>query len=167
MAVPNFTLARVHELLNYDQNSGRFTWKRSMRGPAKSGDEAGYKRPDGYITIKIDGQRVYAHRLAWFFVHGKWPTKFIDHINGDASDNRICNIRDVAPMVNSQNERVARKRKNGGALIGAHWSIVWKRWKSSICTDGKTKHIGWFDTKEQAHTAYVNAKRQLHEGCTL
>lgn len=167
MAKQNFTLARVHELLNYDKNSGIFTWKKSLRGPVKAGDQAGYKRSDGYIKIKIDGSGVWAHRLAWFYVHGSWPTNFIDHINGDPSDNRMCNIRDVAPIVNSQNERAGRRRKNGGTLIGAHWSSIWRRWKSSICTNGEVKHIGWFDTEEQAHAAYISSKRLLHEGCTI
>jgi len=167
MAVPNFTLARVHELLNYDQHSGRFTWKRSRRGPAKAGDQAGYKRPDGYIKIKIDGSAVWAHRLAWFYVHGAWPENQIVHINGNSSDNSIANLRDVSPRTNMQNERQARRRKNGGTMLGAHWSKTWKRWKSSINAGGRLLHVGWFDTEQQAHAAYIAAKRKLHEGCTL
>ena len=66
-----------------------------------------------------------------------------------------------------ENERRARRRKNGGSLLGAHWSTTWERWKSSIITGGKQIHIGWFDTEQQAHDAYIAAKRRLHPGCTI
>lgn len=167
MATPEFTLARVKELLKYDPTSGAFTWRKSLQGPVKAGDVAGFKRSDGYIRIKLDGQTVWAHRLAWFVSTEDWPSGAIDHINGDPSDNRICNLRDVSPRTNSENVVKARARKNGGLLLGAHWSKTWKRWKSSICVNGKHLHIGWFDTEEQAHAAYVSRKRQLHVGCTI
>lgn len=166
MAAADLTAARVRELLDYDPSSGLFTW-RTSRGRRWAGDAAGFRRADGYVRLKIDQQAVWAHRLAWFYVHGAWPTGQIDHINGDPSDNRLCNLRDVSPQVNMQNERRARRRKNGGSLLGAHWSRTWKRWSSSINVDGRLKHIGWFDTEQQAHEAYVAQKRLLHQGCTI
>lgn len=161
------SIDRIREVLSYDPASGVFRWKRSFRGSARAGDVAGSRRKDGYIRIKIDGAVLYAHRLAWLLAHGSWPEKFVDHINGNPSDNRIENLRDVNAQTNCQNRRVAGPRKNGGTLLGAHWCTTWKRWKSSIIKDGKCQHIGWFPTEEAAHTAYVETKRRLHAGCTL
>lgn len=167
MAAPKFTRERVLELLEYNHDSGVFVWRKSLRGRVKAGDVAGFRRADGYIRITIDGQPVWAHRLAWFVSTGAWPNGEIDHINGNPSDNRIANLRDVNSRTNSQNATRARTRKNGGTLIGAHWCKTWKRWKSSIGHNYTQMHIGWFDTEEQAHAAYIAAKRVLHEGCTI
>lgn len=167
MAAAILTQAFVQQALAYDPETGVFTWRASKRGSVKAGDSAGFTRSDGYIRIKVGQQAAWAHRLAWLYVYGVWPTHQIDHINGDPSDNRIANLRDVLPRINMQNERHGRRRKCGGSLIGAHWSKVWSRWKSSINSGGRAVHLGWFDTEQQAHEAYVTAKRRLHEGCTI
>jgi hypothetical protein len=154
-------------LVQYNQETGAFTWKVNRQGSAKAGDKAGYIRPDGYIKIKIKQRGIWAHRLAWAFVYGVMPSGLIDHINGDPSDNRIENLRNVDAKTNSENERKGRRRKLKGFLLGAHWSESWSRWKSSISSGGTTTHLGWFDTEEQAHRAYVQAKRLHHAGCTI
>jgi len=167
MATEILTHARLRELLDYNADTGAFTWRIGRQGHKKAGDVAGFRRSDGYIRITVDQHRVWAHRLAWFYTHGAWPAQQIDHINGDTSDNRLDNLRDASPRVNMQNERRGRQRKNRGTLLGAHWCTTWKRWKSSINAEGKRLHIGWFDTEQQAHDAYVAAKRRLHPGCTI
>ncbi len=160
-------LQQAKQSLIYSAESGVFTWAVSKQGHKKAGDIAGFKRSDGYVRIKVCQRAVWAHRLAWAWSNGKWPEWQIDHINGDPSDNRLVNLRDVPAAINAQNARKARSRKSGGSLLGAHWCKVWKRWKSSIMTRGVQRHLGWFDSEEQAHAAYVAAKRQLHAGCTI
>lgn len=167
MAAADLTAARLRELLHYDAETGAFSWRESRRGHRRAGDAAGCARGDGYVRIKVDQHGAWAHRLVWLYVHGHWPIGQIDHINGDPSDNRLCNLRDVTPLVNMQNERRARRRKNGGTLLGAHWHSRWKRWRSSINVNGKLMHLGTFDTEQQAHDAYIAAKRRFHAGCTI
>ena len=55
---------------------------------------------DGYVKIKMRGQTVLAHRLAWFYVHGVWPEFVIDHRNEVRHDNRIRNLRDIRQRKN-------------------------------------------------------------------
>lgn len=155
------------EFLDFCPETGQFTWTNNMRGHARKGDIAGTRRKDGYIRIKVCQRGVWAHRLAWAWVNGKWPEFTIDHINGNPSDNRISNLRDVDQQTNSQNRIKAGPRKNGGTLIGAYWCKTWKRWKSLITVEGKSKHLGWFDTEKDAHEAFISAKRKLHKGCTV
>lgn len=167
MAAAILTQARLRELLHYDPETGLFTWRQNRRGHIRIGDVAGFARSDGYVRIVVDQRRAWAHRLVWLYVHGEWPTQQIDHINGNPSDNRLANLRDVAPRINMQNERQGRRRKGPGQLLGAHWCATSGRWKSSINVNAKPLHIGVFNTEQQAHDAYIAAKRRLHPGCTI
>lgn len=132
----------------------------------KAGDRAGYHSKDGYRAIKIDGRGYPEHQLAWFFVHARWGVPMIDHINGCHSDNRIANLREVTNAINMQNQRRARVDNQCGAL-GVKKHPRADRWLARIKCDGKLIHLGSFATKDEAHEAYVEAKRRLHSGCTI
>ena len=82
-------LERLKELLDYDPLTGRFTWRITRRG-VTAGDRAG-NFDGGYRSVKIDRGDYYAHRLAWFWVHGEWP-KRLRFLNGDADDCSIANL---------------------------------------------------------------------------
>ena len=159
------TLARLREQLSYDPVSGDFHWVcADMRGKNSREVPAGGKSSKGYWRIKVGPRYYYAHRLAWLFVNGSWPLGLIDHLNGNKLDNRIDNLRDVRPGVNVQNQRKpSRNNKTGFLGICAEGVIF----KACIKVDGRTLHLGRFETPEEAHAAYVTAKRTHHEGCTL
>jgi hypothetical protein len=79
-------------------------------------------------------------------------------------NNRIGNLRDVPNAINRQNMRKARVDNKLGFLgVYAHQG----RYRTRLHLDGKVIEVGMFDTPEQAHAAYVAAKRKHHEGCTL
>jgi hypothetical protein len=84
----------------------------------------------------------------------------LDHINGDPSDNRICNLRECSRGENCQNTRVPKHNKSG--LIGAHFDRKAGRWYSQISMGGRNNRLGFFDSAEMAHEAYKSAKRRLH-----
>ena len=115
--------------------------------------------------ICIDYRRYYAHRLAWFYVHGEWP-KVVDHWNGKRDDNRLENLRDANDSINAQNRREATPGNTSG-LLGVSWNTRDKKWVAQIRIDGKNTQIGRFDDALEGHRAYVAAKRQQHEGCTI
>lgn len=163
MSKPNVTAERAKQVLSYDSESGIFTWLIHTRNTC-IGQIAGTLKKRGYIVISIDGKLIAAHRLAWFFAFGIWPTYNIDHINGCKSDNKICNLRDVPQGYNLQNKRKATSGNKSG-FLGV--SPNRNRWAASIFTFGVKIHIGTFDTKEEAHAAYLAKKRKLHIGCTI
>ena len=106
------------------------------------------------------------HRVAWLITHGEWPGGVIDHKNQKKLDNRLENLRDVTRQANTQNNRLRKTgKKYGSSLAGANWDAHAGRWKSSICVNGKHRHLGRFDTEQEAHDAYLAAKQHLHEGC--
>lgn len=160
------THARLQEVLHYNRETGILTWIKSLRMNT-AGKVAGSLRPtDGYWSIHLDGKRYMAHRLAWFYVHGEWPKQFIDHINGVRVDNRITNLRDVDRNTNCQNV-VRPMVDNKSGVLGVTRSAGRTKYRAEISVDGKAKHLGCFDTTEQAHSAYVSAKRIYHAGNTL
>jgi hypothetical protein len=163
MAKPDITAAQLREVLDYAPETGVFT-NRAERFGSVAGKVTGTPSRYGYLHVKVFGRTYRAHRLVWLYVHGTSPQGQIDHINGDRSDNRIANLRDVSAGANSENKRQATARNRSG-FLGVNFAAG--KWVAQICTGGKDCYLGRFDTPEKAHEAYLSAKRKLHEGCTI
>jgi hypothetical protein len=157
------THALLKEYVHYDSNTGVFTrLKKSGKGAV--GARMDGDKGDGYRRVRLLGQRYSAHRLAWFYVHGEWPKGEIDHINHDPSDNRMSNLRDCTKSTNQQN-RIRANRNSKTGYMGVFKNK--NRFGSRIYLGKEDLFLGNFATAEQAHDAYVNAKREHHIGCTL
>jgi hypothetical protein len=161
------TQGRLKELLDYCPDTGVFKWKVANGRRIHVGDVAGSTRRNGYLVIGVDGRIYRAHRLAWFYVKGQWPEHYIDHINGVVDDNRLANLRDVIHSVNSENQKIAPTSNKSCGVLGVSREKNHRRWRAVITTGRKQIHIGYFDSVEEAHNAYLAAKRQLHLGCTI
>lgn len=159
---------RLRALLHYDPSTGFFTWLAGAGrwGEIEAGALAGGPEKRGYIQIGIDGRRYRAHRLAFLWMLGAWPVHEVDHVNGVKSDNRWLNLRDVSHQVNSQNLRAAHKKKSG-LPIGTYFDPERSLWGAQIRAGQRRVHLGRFETSDLAAAAYLRAKRELHEGCTL
>jgi hypothetical protein len=167
MATTDLTASRLRELLRYDPHTGVFVWlvgRRGFAGAAKAGRSAGTAHASGYVRIGIDGREYLAHRLAWFYVFGFWPREQIDHVNGDRSDNRLDNLREVSNQTNCENRRSSIKP---GKLLGVTFNKANRNWIAQIKASSGHIHLGCFETQELAHAAYITAKRRLHAGCTI
>lgn len=152
--------------VHYNAITGVFTWAYGRRGVSR-GAIAGSLGFDGYWRIKINRKVYAAHRLAWFLTHGQWPSVEIDHINGNKLDNRIVNLRQADRSVNSQNKRTAQANNLSCGLLGVTWNKQHLRWQSKLMVKKKAVHVGYFDSPEEAHAAYIAKKRELHAGCTI
>ena len=155
------TQAALRELLDYDPSTGEFVWKIMASTRAVVGSRAGKIDSYGYRSIKFNGLDYRAHRLAWLWIYGVWPTHQIDHINGVRDDNRISNLRDVPYVLNAQN-KLGPQKNNKCGLRGV--TSKGSKWQAQIRFPGGKCYLGTFDTREQAHVAYLEAKAALHEG---
>ena len=157
------TAEKLRELLDYDPATGVFIWAVRSNQNTLAGTLAGTTK-HSYFAISISSRVYAAHRLAWLYVHGVWPTYHIDHKDGDIRNNQITNLRDVPRNVNMQNRRKAQINNRSG-LQGAMKNG--SGWMSRIAANGVIHYLGNFQTPEEAHQAYLKAKRRLHEGCTI
>jgi hypothetical protein len=148
--------------LDYDPNTGIFRWKHT-RHRVNAGDVAGSITSKGYRTIKIDGEAHKAHRLAWFYMAGVWPTGVIDHRNGKTDDNRFANLRDTNQTSNTENQQNLSRRSTTG-FKGVTFVSHLGKYKAQISSKGVHTYLGLHETPEAAHDAYMTAKRKLHQG---
>lgn len=152
------TVARLKERVVYDPSTGVFRRLTGGHG-LFAGTVAGTITEAGYVRIGVD-RRVYpAHRLAWFYVHGKWPSRLVDHRDGNPTNNRIANLREATAAENQQNRPI--KGSNPWVLAGVTQSRG--RWQSQIQKDGVSYFLGRFNTPAEAHEAYLAAKAKLHK----
>lgn len=165
MAKADLTPERLREVLNYNPETGVFTWRVRM-GNRRAGEVAGSINTQGYVQLRVDRRQGLAHRLSWLHVYGHWPAHQIDHINGDRADNRICNLRDATRAENSQNMRSPHK-DSVSKYLGVTWHKACRKWWARICIDGRRISLGYFDTESDAADAYVAAKRELHPFVTI
>jgi hypothetical protein len=164
MSRPDLTAEWVRGLFDYDHEMGALIWRVDKGPRARRGDVAGSTHSSRRGYVKVDGRSHLVHRLIWLHVYGRWPEQEIDHVDGDPLNNRIANLRDVTRSVNQQNLFRA-KANNQCGLLGVR--RVRGRWRARITSNGSPLHIGSFATAEEAHQAYLKAKRELHPGCTI
>lgn len=164
--IVKLTQSILRNLLSYDPETGLFTRLVVTCNKVKIGDIAGSLHYSGYIHIRVLGVIQNAQRLAWLYMTGSFPNGEIDHINGNRSDNRLSNLRDVSKSVNLQNQRKAQS-SNKAKLLGVDYRKNLKKWVAQIQINGVKHYLGTFSTPELAHAAYTKAKREIHEGCTI
>lgn len=163
MKASHLTLERLKELLYYNPETGIFTRLVSASVGTYAGDIAGNLNADGYVQLCIDYKIYRAHRLAWFYMTGEWPTKQVDHKDGIRSNNVFSNLRSASNAENCQNQRKPHKDSSSG-FLGV--SKKGYKWRSAITINGKQVVLGYFKTPELASEAYVAAKKNLHPFAT-
>lgn len=163
------TAQRLRELLHYDPETGVFT-RRVATSRSHVGSVAGTLNVCGYLVARLDGTLYLLHRLAHLYMTGEWPEYGVDHKDTHRANNCWLNLRPADQRLNMQNQRRSQAGSKSG-LLGvspakpADSGEV--KFRARIVTDGRERHLGTFQTAQLAHEAYIAAKRQHHEGCTI
>jgi hypothetical protein len=162
MAKPNPlpSVAELNDLLDYDPDTGIFTWKKYRRGTAGAGSIAGSLQNKGYIHIGVNGKPRLAHRLAYKMYYGSDPVGMLDHIDMDRSNNRISNLRDATNAQNMINTRVQKNNTSGFKGVCANPDSRKNPWVACIKINHKNIYLGSYKTKEEAASAYEKAAKE-------
>lgn len=165
----------LRRLLAYNPGTGELRWnerpawmfrRHSGNGRTRSrsakawnnklaGKEALASISNGYKQGRVFDRHLSAHRAIWAIKTGAYPTNHIDHINGNRSDNRWANLRQVTPAENQKNMKLPKDNRSG--VIGVSWAKREQAWVARI----KNMHIGYFKNFEDAVTARKRAEREL------
>ena len=167
----------LNALLQYDPETGSLYWKHRTEEWFPSGGRfrvavlcaqwnskyAGKeaftsKNLKGYKIGAVLGQGLLAHRVIWKMEHGSEPADQIDHINGNPSDNRLCNLREATAAENAQNRKRAKINTSGAVGVVAEGG----GWRAQIKVGGRSTRLGLFKTKGEAERAYASAKKVKH-----
>lgn len=162
-------IERLEELFTLDMESG---WLVRRAAPIKhhsslifkAGTRAGAVNAQGYRNVRIDGRLYAEHRVVFAMMTGAWPQDEIDHINGQPGDNRPENLRLSTRKMNAQNRRRPLATNKLGVLGVKRY---FDKYHATLHVGKRAMFLGSYDTPEEAHAAYVAAKRKHHEGCTL
>ena len=147
------------EHLHYSVITGELYWLKS-RKRVKIGAAAGTLHHLGYRQIMINQRFYLAHRLAWFWVMGKWPVNQVDHKNGIKHANCWINLREATSSQNNCNKE--KPSNNTSGYKGIMWHKQCQKWQARIVLNGKFKHLGLYTTPELAYEARLKAEKELH-----
>jgi len=162
----------LRRLIQYCPKTGDFVWKKRplwMFGGSeprwRSWNTSWAGKPTcssttarGYNSGCVLNSDIYAHRVAWAIHYGEWPSGQIDHINGERTDNRIENLREVTSQENARNRR--RTERNTSGIVGVSWSKRKRKWFARIGVNGEDVFLGHFDCKQDAAYARKAAERK-------
>lgn len=145
---------------SYCPASGEVRWKQKLSSLSRAqvGGLVGVPARGGALKVNFLGATLLVHRLAWFLHYDEWPTKFVDHINGNANDNRLCNLR---LATRQQNRANARNSKNSTSkYLGVFFNKACNKWSASI--GDNRQYLGLFDSEEEAMQAYKQKALELY-----
>ena len=147
----SLTYEEASKILTYDPETGEI-FRLNKRSTTNKLSKTGYK------TLSVQGKSYLQHRLAWLLYYKKWPDNHINHINGDPSDNRICNLEDVLPLVNTNSYRKISRRNRSG-YKNVSWKESSQKWAASKMYYGVSYFLGLFETAEEANDAVIQFKK--------
>lgn len=141
---------------HYDPEEGKFYRLRGRRASRRIAEEITSSN-HGYIVLSFLSTKYMAHRVAWGMVHGELDESvYIDHIDGDKTNNKISNLRVATKQQNGWNVGLAKQNTSG--IKGVHFDSYSGMWRAS-CQQTK---LGRFKTKEEAAEAVKSYRERAH-----
>lgn len=165
----------LRKLLRYEPETGRLYWlerdgscfsdgfrtakhQAALFNSTLAGKEAfSTLHQEGYLRGRVLNKTQAAHRVAWAIYYGTWPVGEIDHINGNPSDNRIENLREVCHQENGRNQKLPVNNSSG--VMGVYYNKQTRKWIACISNGGARRHLGSFSEFDEAVAVRKRAER--------
>lgn len=157
------TQARLKQALNYNPETGLFTWIEPKRGRVLFSVAGHIDKNTGYRDISLDDRSYHTAKLAWLYMFGEYPECVVDHINRDRLDDRIANLRLATTSQNIANSVMWAHNTSGikGVYYKDRAKKGWPAWWAYITCKGKRKSLGYFYSKMEAKFAREEAELDL------
>ncbi len=158
----------VKALFSYDPEEGLLRWRNpsGRHGRIAAGSVAGGPNKEGYRYVSINGRFYRGSRLVWLYMTGQWPKVQVDHKDRDTGNDKWDNLRLATGTQNRANagKQKSKKRKPTSMLKGVQAVPKAKsiRYRAIATRDGVREHLGYFDTEDEAHAAYLKRSKELH-----
>ena len=168
----------LRKLLRYEPETGKLFWRERPVEMFEAGTHSALRNcaawngryankeaftcvsPQGYLCGRIYSNTYFAHRIIWALCYDVEPDAFIDHIDGDPTNNKLENLRQATKQQNSYNR--GRNKNNKSGYKGVYWDNRKQRWLAKIGYDNGLHLLGHFKTPEEAHDAYCRASQKHH-----
>lgn len=153
----------LRQRLRYEPETGKLYWRERPDMPTGwntrwAGREAGHQTTRGYATLRIAGAAHYAHRIAWAMATNYWPSRGLDHVNGNLLDNRLENLREATQTTNLRNAGI--NARNSSGYTGVSWDKRRHKWQAYITVSYIKKSLGFFDNISEAVAIRKAAEKQ-------
>jgi hypothetical protein len=154
------TIEQLKEVLDYNPDTGVFTWKKTVNSHAVVGSVAGNQDSSVYIRITIYKKKYAAHRLAFLYMTGEFPKHLVDHINQIKDDNRWTNLRQATVSQNNINSKKQKNNKSG--YRGVYWVKKYQVWRVQIKYKSKYITLGSYTDIKEAAEVYKKKALELY-----
>lgn len=151
------TAEKAKRIWRYDPATGDFFWLIQANQGVPPGNQAGCLDERGYLILSYKNRRYKGHRMAWLMMTGSAPLADVDHRDRNKSNNRFRNLREATRGQNVAN--AGKRSTNTSGFKGVSFHKKTGRWPASICSEGKLRYLGLFDTSEMAYGRYCAAAR--------
>jgi len=140
---------------------GQLFWRVNRGSQLCKGKPAGTPVQNGYTKVRIRemGGSIGAHRIIFCMEHGYLPD-YVDHINGNKSDNRIENLRAATKAENCQNAKMPTTNTSG--IKNVFWNKLRNKWAVALTVKNARKFFGLFDDIELAELVAQEARNKYH-----
>lgn len=150
----------LSDVLNYNKETGKLTWKVTVSPMAKAGSEVGWLTEKGYRRFTYKGVTYTATHVIWFLETGEWPKDQIDHKDRQRDNNAFDNLVEADNYSNSLNKPVSGTSK----YVGVSYVKNRNKWQAVHYHMGKNNYLGYFDDEDSAKAAYDSYVKEVRGG---
>jgi hypothetical protein len=145
----------------FDYSDGVLYWKTKTAHCVKIGQPAGtLDKRTGYHRVRVDSKFQKTHRVIFLYHHGYLPD-FVDHIDGNKTNNKIENLRGATFSQNCMNQKISTRNTSG--TKGVMWHKRDKKWFVQLRVNSKCHSFGYYEDKELAELVAIEATNKLHK----
>jgi hypothetical protein len=151
------TLELLNELFYY--SDGNLYRKKTTQKNVQIHKKVGTVNTLGYVVVNLHNKVYLVHRLIFWMQH-KYLPKYIDHINGNKTNNQLTNLRAASNQQNCFNQKLRSNSVSG--IKNVRWDERLKKWSVRFTVNYKPKHIGVYSELGDAIQAANKARQELH-----